>query len=224
MDDEVVNVLARVKKNQVLMLQDRGYTLPPSEQAWLALDHASSTRTLQSLDDQGRSLALDALYSSPKQVWVYYATTIESFVTEDVEAMIAASNERRRPTQRILLVCYTRPTSKAWEALSSYDVEVWTFAQLAVNPTKHFLSQRHTALSPQEKREFLATTKIDPQCLPMIYVSDPVARWYGFRVGQILRIERNNLVTFASGGSVFYRLVVPEPLSDHATKPGVRLP
>ena len=93
-----------------------------------------------------------------------------------------------------------------------------------MNPTKHFLAQRHTALTPQEKRAFLATSKIDPQCLPMIYVSDPVVRWYGWRVGQILRIDRANLVSFSVGGSTFYRLVVPEPLSDHATKVTTRLP
>jgi len=223
MDDALVNVLARVKKNQVMMFQDRGFDLPASEAAWLAMDHATATATLRRLDATGRSLALDALYAEPT-TWVYYSTDMASFGVEDVEAMVEAATERRRPHQRVLLVCYTRPTSRAWEALSDYDVEVWTYAQLAVNPTKHFLTQRHIALTPEEKRTFLATNKIDPQCLPLIYASDPTVRWYKWHVGQILRIERSNLVSFAVAGSTFYRLVVPEPLSEHATKVTTHLP
>lgn len=214
---EHINVLARIKKNQVLMFQDRGYTLPPSEQAWLAMDHTQATERLSAAEDP--KALLDALYEEPK-VWVYYATFLGSFKTKDAAPIIEQIEEQRL---RLFLVTHIRPTSGAWESLNR-NLEAWTYAQLAVNPTRHFLAQRHTPLSPQEKREFLATSKIDPQCLPMIYVSDPVARWYGFRVGQILRVDRSNLVTFAAGASVFYRIVVPEPLSDHATKPVVRLP
>jgi DNA-directed RNA polymerase subunit H (RpoH/RPB5) len=224
MDDDLVNVLVYVKKNQVLMFQDRGFSLPPSEAAWLALDADAARASLRQLDERARGVALDALYTEPSTVWVYYSTATASFGVEDVEAMVAEATERRRPHQRVLLVCYTRPTSQAWEALSSYDVEVWTYAQLAANPTKHFLSQRHVALTPEEKRAFLSTSKIDPQCLPLIYASDPMVRWHGWRVGQILRIERSNLVSFSVVGSTFYRLVVPEPLSDHATKVTTRLP
>lgn len=210
---EHINVLARIKKNQVLMFQDRGYTLPPSEQTWLAMDHAQATARLSSAEDP-KSI-LDVVYEVPK-LSVYYATFLGRFGKKEVESIIVSRH-------RLFLVTHTRPTTDVWEALGS-NLEAWTYAQLAVNPTKHFLAQRHTALTPEEKRTFLATSKIDPQCLPMIYVSDPVARWYGFRVGQILRIDRANLVTFAAGSSVFYRLVVPEPLSDHGTKPVVRLP
>ena len=224
MDDDLVNVLVHVKKNQVLMFQDRGFSLPESEAAWLALAPDAAKASLRQLDEHGRSVALDALYTEPRTVWVYYATAMASFGVDDVEAMVAEATERRRPHQRILLICYTRPGSQAWEALNSYDVEVWTYAQLAVNPTKHFFTQRHIALTPEEKRTFLATSKIDPQCLPLIYASDPTVRWHGWHVGQILRIDRSNLVSFAVVGSTFYRLVVPEPLSDHATKVTTRLP
>jgi len=217
---EHINVLARIKKNQVLMFQDRGYILPPSEQAWLALDHAQAVVRIRDAEDP--KAILDAFYDEPK-VWVYYATFLGKFGTEEAATIIEQIEEQRLFRHRLFLVTHVRPTAGAWEALPS-DLEAWTYAQLAVNPTRHFLAQRHTPLSTEEKREFLATTKIDPQCLPMIYVSDPVARWYGFRVGQILRVDRTNLVTFAAGASVFYRLVVPEPLSDHATKPVVGLP
>lgn len=218
MDPKLINVLARIKKNQVLMFQDRGYTLPASEQAWLAMDHAQVTAKLS--EDDPKKI-LDAVYEEPK-MWVYYATFLGSFGTKDIPPV----NEgmENYPRHRLFLVTHTRPTKDAWESLSSYALEAWTYAQLAVNPTRHFLSQRHTPLTTQEKREFLATNRIDPQCLPMIHVSDPVARWYGFRVGQILRVDRMNLVTFAADTSVFYRLVVPEPLSDHATRPVGGLP
>lgn len=218
----LINVLARIKKNQVLMFQDRGYTLPASEQAWLALDHAQATARISAAEDV--SALLDAVYTDPRPVWVYYITFLETVKSDDIAAFITQLEEKRRTRHHIFFVSHTRLSSSVWDALRPYDLEAWTYAQLAVNPTRHFLAQRHTPLTPQEKREFLATTKIDPQCLPMIYVSDPVARWYGFRVGQILRVDRTNLVTFASGSSVFYRLVVPEPLSDHATKPAVGLP
>lgn len=198
------SLLALLKKHQVMMFQDRGYTVPPEEQAWLT--------------DTGTSY--DAVYTSPS-VWVHFVTTIEALKTDETEEMM--SEMRPENVQRVFLVVPERPQTRVWEVLNQYAAEVWTYAQLGVNPTRHFLAQRHVPVTAEEKHMFYSTTKIDPQCLPFMYVSDPVARWYGFRVGQLIRIERNSLIGFTSAQSVFYRLVVSEPLSEHATKVQVKL-
>jgi DNA-directed RNA polymerase subunit H (RpoH/RPB5) len=230
MDEELVNVLVKVKKHQVMMLQDRKYELPPSEAEWLNYTPKQASERLRSIknrNEEGESVVgwseeLGAEYMLPSRLWVYYFPK-KTVGKDDAADMVEQLETLQRP-RHMLLVGYKRPTKDAWAILNEYDVEFWTYAQLAVNVTKHFLSQRHTPLTPEQKREFLAVSKIDPQCLPLLYFSDPMARWYKFKVGQIIKVDRLNIASFASSSTVFYRLVVPEPLSDHATKPTMTLP
>lgn len=223
MNDDWVNTLVRVKKHQLLMLQDRGYTFPPSEVAWFELSEAQMAQRLRQLGLEWPE-AFEAVYTEPKTLWVSYVAGDTGMKLDAARDFLAAAEAHQRPLKRLMLIGAARPTRMAWDEFAGYNVDFWTLAQLAVNVTRHFLRQRHIALAPDEKRRFLTTSKIDPQCLPLMYASDPVARWYDFRVGQIIKIERTNLIDVASERSVFYRLVVPEPLTEHATRPVRGLP
>lgn len=76
------------------------------------------------------------------------------------------------------------------EMQSEYHLEDFAEADLLVNITKHFLVPKHQIMTPEEKSALIKRYRLKDTQLPRILVTDPVARYYGMRRGQVMRIER----------------------------------
>jgi DNA-directed RNA polymerases I, II, and III subunit RPABC1 len=76
---------------------------------------------------------------------------------------------------------------------------------LIVNITKHELVPKHELLEDQEVVKLLERYRCKRSQLPKILVSDPVAKYYGLRRGQVVRILRKSET---AGTYVTYRYVI----------------
>lgn len=109
---------------------------------------------------------------------------------------------------RAIIVVQSGMTPSAKQALvdmaPKYSLEQFREAELMINITEHELVPQHVIMTPEEKRELLQRYKLKELQLPRIQQSDPVARYFGLRRGQVVRIVR---ASETAGKYVTYRLV-----------------
>jgi DNA-directed RNA polymerase I, II, and III subunit RPABC1 len=100
-------------------------------------------------------------------------------------------------------------TNMQIEIKEPYNIEIFMENELLIDKTEHILVPKHEVLSQEERREFLDMYKMsNAQKIPpilKILSSDPIARYYGVKTGDIFRISR---LSETAGIYVNYRVVV----------------
>jgi len=84
-------------------------------------------------------------------------------------------------------------------------IECFKEKELYVDKLKHVLVPKHEFLSEEEKNELLQIYKAKESQLPKMLSSDPIARYFGARKGQVFKITRSSET---SGDYIYYRIVV----------------
>ena len=197
--------LFRIRKTVCKMLNARGYLVAQAE-----LDRDKDSFTEEFGEDPRRdalTLQFDLREDPTQHIFVFFpdeekvgVKTIKEYAKrmkdEQVNRAIIVVQQSLTPFDRqSLLECQAQ----------KFYIEQFQEAELLVNITDHVLVPEHILLSDEQKRVLLDRYKVKETQLPRIQMHDPVARYFGMRRGQVVRIIRPSET---AGRYVTYRLCV----------------
>jgi len=84
-------------------------------------------------------------------------------------------------------------------------IECFKENELLVDKLMHVLVPKHELLEEDEKRELLKIYKLKEGQLPKMLTSDPIAKYFGAKKGQVFKITRPSE---SSGDYIYYRIVI----------------
>lgn len=113
---------------------------------------------------------------------------------ENISRAIIVVQQGMTPSAKMALV----------EMAPKYILEQFMEAELMINITEHELVPEHIVMTAEEKADLLTRYKLKEHQLPRIQQSDPVARYFGLKRGQVVKIIRPSET---AGRYITYRLV-----------------
>jgi DNA-directed RNA polymerase I, II, and III subunit RPABC1 len=127
-------------------------------------------------------------------------------------------SQSKTPIRHYILIIEAPFTPKVRDEIATnypyLRIEVFMFEEMLFNPTIHYLVPQHEVLTPDEVQEL--ASHIDLSKIPWISVEDPIVRYYGYKVGDVLRIHRRNMVLDTIVDQyITYRMVKNTPLVRH---------
>ncbi|XVF19081.1 hypothetical protein REPUB_Repub11eG0079600 [Reevesia pubescens] len=192
--EEQITKLFKARRTVFQMLRDRRYSVNDSD--------IEMTRQ-QFIEKFGENVHLkrdDLLIHCNKgdaptdQIYVFFPT--EQKVGVPMVRNCAKRMKADNVFNAILVIqkALTAPAKAAIGEINSYfNMDVFEEAELLTNITEHMFVPKHKVLNDKEKKELLAKYRVKETQLPRILVTDPVAKYYGMKRGQVVKITRQSV-------------------------------
>jgi DNA-directed RNA polymerase subunit H (RpoH/RPB5) len=85
------------------------------------------------------------------------------------------------------------------------NTQIFLEKELLINIIEHVAVPKHELLNEKEKEALCEEYKLKKKDIPKIFITDPVAKYYNAKIGDIFRIYRPSEI---SGIGVYYRIVI----------------
>ncbi|KAL7667384.1 hypothetical protein ACOME3_010799 [Neoechinorhynchus agilis] len=198
--------LFRIRKTVFQMIRDRGYAIRHEE---LNETFEQFMEKFRTHDGDIKRADLDILVTdqtASRNLLVYFVES-EKFGIHFIETTILKLYTEK--AEHCILISKKLPTAKAMNLMKhgkhECTIEHFLDSELMFNITQHELVPPHIRMSEDEKKVILEKYGLSENQLPVLLRTDPVAKYYGFEKGTLVRIVRSSE---ASGKYIYYRLVL----------------
>jgi DNA-directed RNA polymerases I, II, and III subunit RPABC1 len=197
MSDEGTVRLWRVRKTVFEMLSDRGYVVAEKYRRESKESFMEQWAEIVSRGGGRRDLVILVQHSQnpDDHMIVFFPEDQAKRIGVKPIRELAEKMEEKAITRGIIIV---------QQPLTAF-AKVFMESELIVNVTHHELVPTHIPLAVEEKKNLLDRYRVKDNQLPRILTSDPVARYFGMKKGQVVKIIRPSET---AGRYVTYRLCV----------------
>lgn len=215
----------KIKKNQLEMVRDRNYNIDDSDGFILDFTNEEYINYIQEKTNELKSTESAILssiyYNNDKSdaVFVYYAPIIENntFIRMNVitEFLNLIKNYNVQKGIFIMPIGFEKLSPSSNKDLKNsqykYDIEIFKFRELLINPNKHVFSRKMTKIPDSEVEEKLKELKCKKNNLTSITKNDPIVKWYGWSINSVVKIERcDDMIPLTSSLTYGYRLIIDD--------------
>ena len=193
-----------VRKTVLEMIHDRGISVP-EEVSIVNFEQFSIKYDVNNID---------IFINDPvtnKNVYIYFNAGSENAKfgkSSLVDIYKNVTSTYKDDNINIILILKNKENSTVSKELSKpvyQNVEIFLKKHMQFNITHHFLFPQHQMLSTEESDEVVAKYSTPKSKFPKILRTDPAARYYGMKVGDMCRIIRKSPEV---GESISYRVCV----------------
>lgn len=195
MDYKEKTKLFKVRKTLLEMLEDRKYKIS-EEIKDLNIQHFIAMYENNEID-----IVLDNMY-------VRFFEEDKSFAKNDLKNIYSEISEEHGEEINIIIIIKDKIASAVKTELekNTYsNLEIFTHNELIFNITKNYLVPKHILLNEEEKQQvYKKYNMTNNDQFQQILVTDPVAKYYSMKVGDLCKIIRSSP---SSGIGISYRAV-----------------
>ncbi|KZT29705.1 DNA-directed RNA polymerase RPB5 subunit [Neolentinus lepideus HHB14362 ss-1] len=174
------------------LVKDRGYQVSDEEiHMDLATFRSHYANSGGSVDRNQLNFFTNHRHNPQDQIFIFFSEE-KSVGVKTMRKLLGILEEKS--IQRGIIIFPGNMTPSARKVIvamsQQYKLEEFSESDLLVNITHHTLVPRHEVLSPEDKRILLERYRLKETQLPRIQLADPVARYYGLKRGQVVKITR----------------------------------
>jgi DNA-directed RNA polymerase subunit H (RpoH/RPB5) len=144
------------------------------------------------------ALKLDFFNGTSLSIWFidrnYDQTKLrERMTSTDQIKAVNEEIEKNSSTYNIIL-CASKCSPQAKKEVS-VKAQLFIFDELLIDLPRHILVSKHTVVQPEKAKEYLGQS-FEPKDLPRILLSDPIVKWYNYKLNDIIFIDNPSMPKF----------------------------
>jgi DNA-directed RNA polymerase I, II, and III subunit RPABC1 len=192
--------LFKVREIVLEMISDRGYSIPQ--------EMLSTTFEQFSIQYDQKNIDLYIENENKEKKYYVYFHVSKSFGKNEMNTIVKKIvSEYQDDNIGIIILLKDKESisiTKEKNKPMYKNVEFFEQNKMKFNITKHYMQPKFIILTPEEEAEVLDKYQTTVSKFPKIYTTDPVAKYYAMRKGQVIKVIRTEEVGF----DYCYRLVV----------------
>lgn len=192
----------KVKKVQVQMLSDRGYTIPSSEK-WILTADVTDVKIIKKY----KNMEYNNFYTQTNTntiLYVYYITEkkikkdlqqfVDDMVNYDRGIIIGTTSESLE----------LKKNKEILEDIPFKSVQAFLYEDLTYNVTHSIKYDKHELID----KSLIIPQFVDMNQLSIIQLEDPVVKYFGWQLGDVIKITRKyDDINILTATDIGYRVV-----------------